>query len=161
MTVSRRGFIKSALAFTAVTVLPIPKAKAQSKTGGPGLEEPLPPEVKLPKGWTGTNIKIRQVEMAYSHEGEYISWHRTRFSALRKNDVFRVIEPDGTIADKGTETEVCIAEGDAYPEHLGGDDWTWGVKVEPCDLAHLDSKILEALKMKHRELYSAHEVANG
>jgi len=152
MDVSRRGFIKSALAFTAATALPIPKSEAKPiKPGGPGPEEAI--EVQLPKGWTGSNIKIRDAEVAYSADGKYISWHRTRFSALRKGDIFRVREPDGTLVDHGTHLEVCRAEGDAFPESLGGGNWTWGVKVEPCDLENLNGTVREALKEKHTNLF--------
>lgn len=158
---SRRDFLKTALAFTAATALPLPKgAKAQPTSGG-GPAEPKPIEADLPQGWTGSQIKIRQVEMAYSPNGEHVCWHRTRFSALREGDIFRVIEPDGSIADKGQDIEVCWADGDAFPDPVQSpgeeDAWTWGVKVKPCDLSPrpFSSEIREALQVKYNNLFVA------
>ena len=42
------------------------------------------------------------------------SWTRAPFSSLKAGMIFRCIEPNGVVADSGTEYEICLAATDCY-----------------------------------------------
>lgn len=49
---------------------------------------------------------------------------------LKKGDIFRLREADGTFVDSGTELELCTATSDAVFTEYGG-YMTWKVACEP------------------------------
>jgi len=42
-------------------------------------------------------------------------WRKGTWKGLKKDDIFRLRDPDGSIVDEHTDCEVCVAVGDAYP----------------------------------------------
>lgn len=42
-------------------------------------------------------------------------WRKGTWAGLKKDMIFRLREGDGSIADEGTEHEVCVAVGNSYP----------------------------------------------
>tara|TARA_R110000824_G_scaffold34976_1_gene110350 strand:+ start:634 stop:1134 length:501 start_codon:yes stop_codon:yes gene_type:complete len=67
---------------------------------------------------------MRTVETFRNSAWEQISWHD-----LKKGTVFRLINPDGSLADEGNEHEVCVAMTDAQPDE--DPRAVWRVQVEP------------------------------
>ena len=58
-------------------------------------------------------------------------WYGRNFMALKRGDVFRLREADGSIVDEGTALEVCIALSDAYIR----EDGVSTIMCEEYDLA--------------------------
>ena len=140
---TRRGFLGSLMVLGGAGLVPL---KLDAK-------EPPPKKINIKvtpnPGWSGDSLKIRAADIAYMDAEGVVCWHRTRFSAIRTGDIFRVVEPDGTIADQGTKNEVCIATEDPVPVPYSedGQEWTWGVKCDPYSTLTLSPEDVERLKL--------------
>ena len=55
------------------------------------------------------------------------AWLPGTWEPLKKDTIFRLVEPDGRVANQGTEYEVCIAVEDAVVEPV---PVFWSVKCE-------------------------------
>jgi len=112
MNMERRRFLKRSLGIAALAALPIPLAWA-SKPYKPSFGPEWPEDVErqlqenTPKP---PPIQERFVEVYEKGEWRRLDgWHQ-----LKNDMIFRLREPWGTIADQGTDSEVCVAEGDSY-----------------------------------------------
>jgi hypothetical protein len=54
-------------------------------------------------------------------------WRQGAWAQLKRDDVFRVREPDGQLVNEGEELEICIATDAAFPDPKAG----FGVQCEP------------------------------
>jgi hypothetical protein len=68
-------------------------------------------------------VQLRKVETLVSGGWGNIPWQQ-----LKKGDIFRLVNPDGSLADEGTIREVCTALSDAEPAEVG----VWSVQCDPC-----------------------------
>jgi len=84
------------------------------------------------------DAKLRNVEIY--NKGE---WKKGSWKGLMEGHIFRLREPGGDIADKGTDLEICIAVSNAVPRPKL---MIYGVESEP--FVHIDMGHLFASRIK-------------
>jgi len=94
---------------------------------------------------TGISVQapcLRQIQVYTKGE----KWVLTPWQDLKKGMVFRLLEPDGTVADMGTEHEVSIAVKDAAAEDAPA---CWGVQCEPFTYVKMDHPLAARVQVLH------------
>ena len=82
---------------------------------------PSKPTKKDPNPYIQTD-RVSQVR-----EGTPPQWFTRPFHRLEKGDVFRLLSPEGVVAQEGTPYEVCVAlEGPFHTKGPSGKS-TWGI----------------------------------
>lgn len=131
----RRTFLASTLAALPLSLL-LPKASAKRRVVFPPFESHYP-------RWAPRAPGMRQVQVRADNG----IWVPCSWPGLQRGDIFRLHEPDGSIADEGTDHEVNVA--------LGPAEWTveevWRVDSVPFTRIDMDHPLAGRVQIYDRE----------
>lgn len=110
----RRSFLKATAAAAAVSLIPL-------STLGKDTTENLRTAEVYDKG----------------------NWIPKQFIELKKDDIFRLRDPDGSLVDKGHEHEISLALSDAAPTEAG----VYGLRIAPFTIITKDSPFAHRVRV--------------